>query len=99
MRQSTFQRRKEHEQAAHQQVVSKTRVCIKNLPPKISERDLKEYLSDKGKNAVQITDCKILKNAKGKSRKVAFVGFKSEEQAQHVVESFHRAFLNMTRIT
>jgi multiple RNA-binding domain-containing protein 1 len=74
-------------------------VCIKNLPPKTTERDLKEYLLAQGKNALQITDCKILKNDKGESRKVAFVGFRNEDQAKHVIETFHRAFLNMTRIT
>jgi len=81
--------------------LSKTRVCIKNLPPKTTEQDLKEFLSKTTDKAtkVQITDCKILKNAKGKSRKVAFVGFRYPEQAEYVIQAFHRAFLNMTRIT
>jgi multiple RNA-binding domain-containing protein 1 len=86
----------------NQAPLSKTRVCIKNLPPKTTERDLKEYLlnqSRQSKEELQITDCKILKNEKGKSRKVAFVGFRSEDQARHVIRTFHRAFLNMTRIT
>jgi len=98
-------------------IVSKTRVCIKNLPPKITEQDLKEFLlnelgqqkhhkqasnkngGDDGAVRLQITDCKILKNAKGKSRKVAFVGFRQPEQALQVIEKFHRTYLNMSRIT
>jgi multiple RNA-binding domain-containing protein 1 len=96
--------------------VSKTRVCIKNIPPRTTERDLKEFLlseqskqsrktreagndDDEGTLRLQITDCKILKNAQGKSRKVAFVGFRQPEQAAHVVEKFHRTYLNMSRIT
>jgi multiple RNA-binding domain-containing protein 1 len=85
-------------------ILSRTRVCIKNLPPKTTEHDLKEFLLEGNKNnknniPLQITDCKILKNEKGKSRKVAFVGFRNPEQATHVIQTFHRTFLNMTRIT
>merc|ERR1712166_763240 len=109
-------------------VVSKTRVCIKNLPPKTTEHDLKEFLLNEEKKRcrsqkqgsketvdddddndddnntsqqkiLQITDCKILMNSKGKSRKVAFVGFRQPEQALHVIETFHRTYLNMSRIT
>merc|ERR1712166_1643951 len=110
-------------------VVSKTRVCIKNLPPKTTEHGLKEFLLNEEKKRcrsqkqgsketvddddddddddnntsqrkiIQITDCKILMNSKGKSRKVAFVGFRQPEQALHVIETFHRTYLNMSRIT
>ena len=55
--------------------------------------------SDNDLLKIQITDCKILKNAQGKSRKVAFVGFRQPEQAAHVIERFHRTYLNMSRIT
>jgi multiple RNA-binding domain-containing protein 1 len=108
-------------------IVSKTRVCIKNLPPKTTEHDLKEFLLNEDekrcrsqkqgsketvddddddddnntnqRKILQITDCKILKNSKGKSRKVAFVGFRQPEQALHVIETFHRTYLNMSRIS
>jgi len=99
-------------------IVSKTRVCIKNLPPTTTEQDLKEFiLSEQRRHAkkhrlsttkddavdesekIQITDCKILKNSQGKSRKVAFVGFRQPEHASHVIEKFHRTYLNMSRIT
>jgi multiple RNA-binding domain-containing protein 1 len=85
-------------------LLSKTRVCIKNLSANITERDLKDYLLRKGINnkldvTLQITDCRILKNEKGRSRKVAFVGFRTADQAEYAVQTFHRAFLKMTRIT
>jgi multiple RNA-binding domain-containing protein 1 len=79
--------------------VSRTRVCIKNLPPTTTEKDLKEFLTSSAKESLEITDCKVLKNAKGKSRKVAFVGFRREEQAKHVVENFHRTYLRMSRLS
>ncbi|KAG7344075.1 RRM domain containing RNA-binding protein [Nitzschia inconspicua] len=82
--------------------LSKTRICIKNLPPKTTERDLKEYLSSTDINSntrLHITDCKILKNDKGRSRKVGFVGLRSEEEARQCIRMFHHSFLNMTRIT
>ena len=82
-------------------VVSRTRVCIKNLPPTATENELKEFLctSAQKQETVEITDCKVLRTAKGKSRKVAFVGFRREEQAKYVVEHFHRTFLGMSRLS
>lgn len=77
---------------------SKTRVCIKNLPPTASAQDVKEFLKEQA-STIEITDCKVLKNAKGKSRKVAFVGFKQESDASLVVERFHRTYMRMSRIS
>lgn len=84
-------------------VSSGTRVCVKNLPPNTTERDLKEFLfnssSSKNQMRLEITDCRILKNEKGKSRKVAFVGFRQIDQANFVVETFDKAFLGMSRLS
>lgn len=80
-------------------VASATRVCIKNLPLTTTERDLKEFLTESSKLKLEITDCKVLKNAKGKSRKVAFVGFRNADQASAVVESFDKSFLRMSRLS
>eukprot|EP00934_Nitzschia_sp_Nitz4_P005479 Nitzschia sp. Nitz4//scaffold228_size32365//24691//27129//NITZ4_007909-RA/size32365-processed-gene-0.33-mRNA-1//1//CDS//3329542828//5469//frame0 len=77
---------------------SSTRVCIKNLPPTATEQDVKEHLKETSKQPIDITDCKVLKNAKGKSRKVAFVGFRHEHQAKYVVDTFHRTFMRMCRL-
>jgi multiple RNA-binding domain-containing protein 1 len=80
-------------------VASATRVCIKNLPLNTTEDDLKEFLVESSKQKLEITDCKVLKNAKGKSRKVAFVGFRHEDQASFVVETFDKSFLRMSRLS
>ncbi|CAJ1934458.1 unnamed protein product [Cylindrotheca closterium] len=79
---------------------SDTRVCIKNLPLHTFEQDLKEFLVESiGNTKLEITDCKVLKNAKGKSRKVAFVGFRDASQAKMVVEKFDKAFMRMSRLS
>lgn len=79
---------------------SETRVCIKNLPLNTFEQDLKEFLIESsGSTKLEITDCKVLKNAKGRSRKVAFVGFRDANQAKMVVEKFDKAFMRMSRLS
>ena len=60
--------------------VESTRVCIKNIPPSCTESNLQSHLLSNNKNGhnnIIITDCKILRTKDGKSRKLAFVGFKS----------------------
>lgn len=93
--------------------VSKTRVCFRNLPPSMtSEVELQEYLlanskslpqsssSQKKQQKLHITDCKILKSIKtGRSRHVAFVGFKDAEQAAWVIQQFDRTYMKSCRIT
>ena len=90
--------------------ISKTRVCVKNLPPTATEHDLREFFQHSGTTTkttttttttpkIEITDCKVLKNSKGKSRKVAFLGFRKEEQAAYIVSHFHRTFMGMTRLS
>mmetsp|Transcript_25054 Transcript_25054/g.61723 ORF Transcript_25054/g.61723 Transcript_25054/m.61723 type:complete len:824 (-) Transcript_25054:1384-3855(-) len=78
---------------------SETRVCIKNLPLHTFEQDLKEFLIESSNTKLEITDCKVLKNAKGKSRKVAFVGFRDASQAKMIVEKFDKAFMRMSRLS
>jgi RNA recognition motif-containing protein len=60
-----------------------SRVCIKGLPPSCTEANLKSHLSNSSKSnnrqSVIVTDCKILKTQDGKSRKLAFVGFKTPD--------------------
>lgn len=57
---------------------STTRICIKNLPPSFNESKLKQHLHSNIPSLV-LTDCKMLKTKDGRSRKIAFVGFKNSE--------------------
>jgi multiple RNA-binding domain-containing protein 1 len=79
--------------------VSQTRVCIKNLPPVTTEEDLKDFLREQAKIPLDISDCKILRNVKGVSRKVAFVGFRQPGMAKYTVENFHKTYLRTSRLS
>ena len=74
-----------------------TRICIKNVPPSFDEAKLKSYLQS-GKPSLKLTDCKLLKTKDGRSRKIAFVGFKTHEMAQTAVSYFDRSFALTSRL-
>jgi multiple RNA-binding domain-containing protein 1 len=76
-----------------------TRVCIKNLPLNFDEAKLQQFLLKEAKSALMVTDIKVLRKSNGASRKVAFVGFQSSEQARHVVQHFHKAYCLTSRLT
>ena len=63
-----------------------SRVCVKNVPPSCNESNLKSHLTSSDGSAV-ITDCKILRTKDGKSRKLAFVGFKTPEVSGKLIEN------------
>ena len=56
-----------------------TRVCIKNVPVHFNEDKLRKHLQSSSSMKIIVTDCKILRTKEGKSRKLAFVGFKDAE--------------------
>lgn len=74
-----------------------SRVCVKNVPPSCNESNLKSHLTSSDGSAV-ITDCKILRTKDGKSRKLAFVGFKTPEMAQQIVSYFHKTYYGTSRL-
>lgn len=74
-----------------------TRLCIRNLPLETNEQALKEHL--RALEGVQITDCRILKDSKGRSRRVAFLGLSSSEQAELCIRQFHKTYFHTCRIS
>mmetsp|Transcript_1770 Transcript_1770/g.3824 ORF Transcript_1770/g.3824 Transcript_1770/m.3824 type:complete len:860 (+) Transcript_1770:108-2687(+) len=76
---------------------SSTRICIKNVPPSFDEAKLKSYLQS-GQPSLKLTDCKLLKTKDGRSRKIAFVGFKTHDMAQTAVSYFDRSFALTSRL-
>lgn len=62
--------------------VSKTRLCIKNIPSHYQANDLRKFIQERIKASQQkqqqehiaITDCRILQTKQGVSRRMAFVG-------------------------
>jgi multiple RNA-binding domain-containing protein 1 len=67
---------------------------VKNLPKYITEERLKEHFSKKG----DVTDVKLQKNVKGESRRFAFIGFKSDEDAEQAVRYFDGSFMDTAKL-
>lgn len=79
--------------------VSKTRLCIKNLPQHLTEPELRQFLHRQWKTSpITITDCRILKTTTGQSRRIAFVGLLTPEQADVAVQQLHRSYCQTSRL-
>lgn len=72
-----------------------SRVIVKNVPPKATEKTLSDLFSQCG----EVTDAKLIRTRTGISRKFGFVGFASDAQAQAAVEKFDRSFIDASRIS
>ncbi|MED6138465.1 hypothetical protein PIB30_074456, partial [Stylosanthes scabra] len=72
-----------------------SRICVKNIPKYATEDRLREFFSEKG----EITDVKLMRTKDGKSRQFAFIGFRSEHEAQEAIQYFNRSYLDTCRIT
>lgn len=79
-------------------VASTTRVCIKNLPPSFDEARLKQHIQQQQQH-LRVTDSRILKTKDGHSRRIAFVGFQTSDQAKTAVEYFDRTFAGTSRLS
>ncbi|XP_050236679.1 uncharacterized protein LOC126686593 [Mercurialis annua] len=72
-----------------------SRICVKNLPKNVREDRLRQVFSKKG----EITDVKLMRTKDGKSRQFAFLGFRTELEAQEVIKYFNKSFLDTSRIS
>lgn len=72
-----------------------SRICVKNLPKNVAEDRLREFFSQKG----EITDVKLMRTKDGKSRQFAFIGFRTDDEAQEAIRYFNRSYLQTSRIT
>jgi multiple RNA-binding domain-containing protein 1 len=71
-----------------------SRVIVKNIPKEITEIELKNHFLKQG----EITDIKIMRNEKGESRKFAFIGFKTVEQAKNTVKYFNNTYVKTCKV-
>ncbi|XP_048601476.1 multiple RNA-binding domain-containing protein 1-like [Brassica napus] len=72
-----------------------SRICVKNLPKEVAEARLRDVFSKKG----EITDAKLLRSREGTSRQMAFIGFRSEQDAQEAIKYFNNSYLDTFRIS
>ena len=73
-----------------------SRICVKNIGKSCNEAQLKDVFSKKG----EITDVKIIKNQNShNSRNFAFIGFRTELQAEEAIKYFNNTFIGLSRIS
>ena len=72
-----------------------SRLCVKGLPKHISEQRLRALFAEHG----DVTDCRLLRTADGKSRQMAFIGYKTVAQAQTALAMLHKSYLDTSRLT
>ena len=71
-----------------------SRVCVKNLPDYVDEKQLRDLFSQKG----EVTDVKVCRTRSGKSRRFGFVGFASTADAHRARLFFNMSFLDTRRL-
>eukprot|EP01032_Pedospumella_encystans_P022618 gene22618-25624_t len=72
-----------------------SRICVKGVGKNTNEKQLRELFSSKG----EVTDVKVITSKDGKSRKFAFVGFRTELQATEAQKHFNNTFIGMSKIS
>ncbi|MQL68231.1 hypothetical protein Taro_000527 [Colocasia esculenta] len=72
-----------------------SRLCVKNLPKYVGEERLREFFSQKG----EVTDAKLMRTKDGKSRRFAFIGFRSEQESEEAIRFFNNTYMDTCRIT
>ena len=71
-----------------------SRVIVKHLPSKATEKRLRELFSSCG----EVTDVKLMKTKGGTFRHFGFVGFVEESQAAAAVEQFSKTYMDASKI-
>lgn len=71
-----------------------SRLIVKNLPINFTEDKLREHFGKQG----PVTDVKLMKKRNGESRRFAFIGYKSVQEAESAVKYFNRSFINTSKL-
>ena len=72
-----------------------SRIIVKNLPKNATEGQLRTFFSAKG----EVTDIKLLKDADGNFRKVAFIGMREPGTESTLVKLFNNNYIGTSKIT
>ncbi|CAE6087406.1 unnamed protein product [Arabidopsis arenosa] len=76
--------------------IGRSRIIVKNLPPKyVTEDRLRDVFSKKG----EITDVKLKRKSDGRSRQFAYIGFRTEQEAQDAITYFNKSFIDTIQIS
>ena len=71
-----------------------SRLIVKGLPKYLTEERLKEHFSKNG----NVSDVKLMKKRNGESRQFAFIGYKSQDDAESAVKYFNQSFIDTAKI-
>lgn len=69
---------------------SASRVFVSGLPPTLTDAELRKHFSSK----FAVTDAHIIPK-----RRIGFVGFTNQKQAQDAVAYFNKTYIRMSRIS
>ena len=75
-----------------------SRLIVKNIPSYVTNEALKTHFLQKNGPGGNITDIKVALKADGTSRRFAFVGYKSDDEAVKAQQWFDRTYIDTTRI-
>jgi multiple RNA-binding domain-containing protein 1 len=75
-----------------------SRLIITSLPPSITSSSLKSHFQQSAGPGGTITDVKIPQTPHGQGRGFAFVGYRTEEEAEKAKEWFHNTWLEGRRV-
>jgi multiple RNA-binding domain-containing protein 1 len=87
--------------------VSRTRLCIKNIPSQMSASDVRRFISTHPSltlYTLKMTDCYVWKpktavpHTKKSPPGMAFVGFATADQASHVMHIMHQAYCHTHKL-
>jgi len=76
--------------------VISTRLFVKNLPKHATDATIRKHFSRQGG---EVTDAKVLTDDDGKSKRAAFIGFRTPEEALQAKKFFDRTFMDTSRIS
>ncbi|RKP05986.1 hypothetical protein THASP1DRAFT_19051, partial [Thamnocephalis sphaerospora] len=71
-----------------------SRIIVKNLPRYLKEDRLRDHFAAQG----EVTDVRLMRTAKGVSRRFAYIGYKTDVAAQKAIGYFNNSFIDTTRI-
>ena len=75
-------------------MATSSRLIVKNIPKHITEEKLAAHFSSEGG---EVTDAKIIFR-NGKSRRFAYVGFKSEKAAIKARDHFNSSYIDTSKV-
>ncbi|KAK6074754.1 RNA recognition domain-containing protein [Seiridium cupressi] len=70
-----------------------TRIFVRNISPTTTQADFEAHLRKHFPNG-QITDIKLIPQ-----RRIAYVGYKTPEEAKQAVKKFHRSFIRLSKVS